>query len=267
MRAGARRGAGSWSRSARSPPTPSTRADVFLPTLGVGREERHHAPTSRDACMRLARLITPEGTTMDDWRIAAGAGAAVRRRLRLRHRRGRAGRDRPRRARVRGRRRRARRPRARRRGAPDRRLPRRDRVPARARGHHRALVGADPARRRRRRVAPLDLGTGAVAASGTGADPIKPGLASGERRRKTGVGRGGGPDRHRGARGAPRLHVWDRAVTAPVPTPPDAYSLRLVAARTLYDAGRHRVVEPVARRRSRPAPRSSCTRATSDASA
>jgi hypothetical protein len=36
----------------------------------------------------------------------------------------------------------------------------------------------------------------------------------------------------------PALHRWDRAATAPAPAPPDAYSLRLVAARTLYDAGR-----------------------------
>ncbi|MET0921133.1 MAG: molybdopterin dinucleotide binding domain-containing protein, partial [Acidimicrobiia bacterium] len=35
----------------------------------------------------------------------------------------------------------------------------------------------------------------------------------------------------------PTLHEWDRTVTPPAPSPPDAYSLRLVAARTLYDAG------------------------------
>ncbi len=37
---------------------------------------------------------------------------------------------------------------------------------------------------------------------------------------------------------APGLYRWDRVATAPVAVPPDAYSLRLVAARTLYDAGR-----------------------------
>ncbi len=36
----------------------------------------------------------------------------------------------------------------------------------------------------------------------------------------------------------PALHVWDRAASTPATMPPDAYSLRLVAARTLYDAGR-----------------------------
>jgi predicted molibdopterin-dependent oxidoreductase YjgC len=83
------------------------------------------------------------------------------------------------------------------------------------------------------------LGTGAVAASGTGSDPIKPGLASGE-----------APEEDEEAAEEvveaaaeelatrPALHVWDRSFTAPVALPPDAYSLRLVAARTLYDAGR-----------------------------
>jgi predicted molibdopterin-dependent oxidoreductase YjgC len=36
----------------------------------------------------------------------------------------------------------------------------------------------------------------------------------------------------------PDLYRWDRDATAPDAVPPDAYSLRLVAARTLYDAGR-----------------------------
>jgi anaerobic selenocysteine-containing dehydrogenase len=84
-----------------------------------------------------------------------------------------------------------------------------------------------------------NLGTGAVAASGTGSDPIKPGLASGE-----------APEEDEESAeeavqtateelaGHPDLHVWDRVITPPVPTPPDAYSLRLVAARTLYDTGR-----------------------------
>ena len=36
----------------------------------------------------------------------------------------------------------------------------------------------------------------------------------------------------------PALHEWDRVASSPAATPPDAYSLRLVAARTLYDAGR-----------------------------
>ena len=37
---------------------------------------------------------------------------------------------------------------------------------------------------------------------------------------------------------APDLYVWDATAEAPAPVPTDAYSLRLVVARTLYDAGR-----------------------------
>jgi predicted molibdopterin-dependent oxidoreductase YjgC len=37
---------------------------------------------------------------------------------------------------------------------------------------------------------------------------------------------------------SPDLYDWDREAQAPGAVPPDAYSLRLVAARTLYDAGR-----------------------------
>ena len=43
---------------------------------------------------------------------------------------------------------------------------------------------------------------------------------------------------------APALHVWDRAVPELRTDPPDAYSLRLVVARTLYDNGRATVLEP-----------------------
>ena len=106
---------------------------------------------------------------------------------------------------VRGCRRRAHAPRARRRGAPDRRLPRRDRVPGRARAHHRPLVGADQARRRGRRVAPV------LARHGRGGGErhrLRPDQARTRQRRGAGGGRsgrrGGGRGRRRGARGAPR---------------------------------------------------------------
>jgi anaerobic selenocysteine-containing dehydrogenase len=83
------------------------------------------------------------------------------------------------------------------------------------------------------------LGTGAVAASGTGSDPIKPGLASGEAPEEDEESAEVAVEAATDALAArPDLHVWDRAIAPPVPTPPDAYSLRLVAARTLYDAGR-----------------------------
>ncbi len=83
------------------------------------------------------------------------------------------------------------------------------------------------------------LGTGAVAASGTGSDPIKPGLASGEAPEADEESAEEAVEAATEVLAArPELHVWDRVVASPVPTPPDAYSLRLVAARTLYDAGR-----------------------------
>jgi anaerobic selenocysteine-containing dehydrogenase len=81
------------------------------------------------------------------------------------------------------------------------------------------------------------VGTGAVEASGTGSlSTIKPGLTEAD---------GGDaeivPDLVDEAaavlEAAPALHVWDAAAPAAVADPPDAYSLRLVAARTLYDAG------------------------------
>ena len=48
----------------------SARAHVFLPTPVWG--EKNGSMTNLEGrVMRLARLVTPEGTTMDDWRIAA----------------------------------------------------------------------------------------------------------------------------------------------------------------------------------------------------
>jgi anaerobic selenocysteine-containing dehydrogenase len=74
-------------------------------------------------------------------------------------------------------------------------------------------------------------------------EPIKPGVAA-----EPGLATNAAPEDEAGAEDAveaaaeelqqrPALHVWDREVSAPTPAPPDAYSLRLVAARTLYDAG------------------------------
>ena len=82
------------------------------------------------------------------------------------------------------------------------------------------------------------LGSGAVAASGTGADvTIKPGLATGDAPKDDEAAETAVETATEQLRARPALHAWDRTVTAPAPTPPDAYSLRLVAARTLYDAG------------------------------
>ena len=218
------------------------------PRCGVRRTAA--PPTSRAGCMRLARLITPEGTTMDDWRIAAGARAALRRRLRPRDRRRRPGRDRAGRAGPRRRRRRAHPPGARRRGAADRRLPRRDRAPARARRHHRRVVGADQARRSppTRRTCRRS-GTGAVEASGTGADATDQARARDrDRPRGRSGGRGRGRDRDRGARGAARA-----ARVGPRGVGPGAGAARRVQSppRGRPHALRrrtHRVGEPVAGR-------------------
>ena len=73
--------------------------------------------------------------------------------------------------------------------------------------------------------------------TGVSWEPIKPGLAAEDTETshdtETTVAAAGDA-----LAAAPDLYVWDRAASAPVPVPPDAYSLRLVAARTLYDAGR-----------------------------
>ena len=56
--------------SARSPPTAASTPTSFLPVTVWG--ERTAATTNLEGrVQRLARMVTPEGTTMDDWRIAA----------------------------------------------------------------------------------------------------------------------------------------------------------------------------------------------------
>ena len=72
----------------------AARADVFLPT-SVWGEKSGTTTNLEGRVMRQARRITPEGTTLEDWRIAQEPAGALRRRVRSRHRRGRAGRDRP----------------------------------------------------------------------------------------------------------------------------------------------------------------------------
>ena len=93
------------------------------------------------------------------------------------------------------------------------------------------------------------LGTGAVAASGTGADvTIKPGLATGDAPEDEDAAEAAVETAVEELESRPALHVWDRAVTAPdadaarrVQSPPRGrpHALRRRA---------HRVVEPVARR-------------------
>jgi NADH-quinone oxidoreductase subunit G len=84
------------------------------------------------------------------------------------------------------------------------------------------------------------VGTGVVEATGTGSTTtVKPGLtevepraASQEEARKV------GSDAREALAAGPPLHEWDR-VTGPAPSERrDAYALRLVSGRKLYDAGR-----------------------------
>ena len=216
----------------------AARADVFLPT-SVWGEKGGTTTNLEGRVQRLARLITPEGTTMDDWRIAqelaarfdvdfgfdtvddvldeiariapafAGVDAELMRRARD--------------------------------GAV---LPIAE-FPDEIVFQH--VLGVSTGRSWepiKPGVAAVEshlssLGTGAVAASGTGSDPIKPGLATGEAPEED------EESAEEAVEAAaedlatrPDLHVWDRSISPPVPTPADAYSLRLVAARTLYDAGR-----------------------------
>jgi NADH-quinone oxidoreductase subunit G len=215
----------------------AARADVFLPTSVWG--EKDGSTTNLEGrVQRVTRLITPEGTTMDDWRIAqelaarfgaefgyetvedvqdeiarvapafAGVDAELLRRARD--------------------------------GAvlPIAEFP--DEIvfthvlgvtTGRSWEPIKPGVAADESHL-------SSLGTGAVAASGTGSDAIKPGLATGDAPED-----GKAADEavetateHLAAR--PALHVWDRSFEAPSARPPDAYGLRLVAAHTLYDAGR-----------------------------
>jgi NADH-quinone oxidoreductase subunit G len=216
----------------------AARADVFLPT-SVWGEKTGTATNLEGRVQRLARLVTPEGLTMEDWRIAQELAARF---------------------------------------GTDFGFETVEDVQDEIAAVAPAFAGVDAELVRRARdgaVLPIgefpdeivfqhvlgvttgrswepikpgvaadeshlsSIGTGAVAASGTGSDPIKPGLTAAE-----------GPEEDEHAAGEavesaaedlaarPALHVWDRSLAAPVATPPDAYSLRLVAARTLYDCGR-----------------------------
>ena len=217
--------------------TPPARADVFLPDDGVGREDRHACRTSRVGCSasrgssrpraprwttgasrpssRRASASTSASTTVDDVqdeiaRVApafAGVDAALVRRARD--------------------------------GAvlPIAEHPDEIVLHSALGVERRRVVGADPARRRVRRDAPVVDGHG---------------RGRGERHR---VAQHDQARAHRGGRRRRRARARARRAaaadlgprprstsgTGAAPTdaadPPDAYSLRLVAARTLYDAG------------------------------
>jgi NADH-quinone oxidoreductase subunit G len=224
-------------------PSDVERADVFLPT-SVWGEKTGTMTNLEGRVLRVTRLVTPEGTTMDDWRIAAE--------LALRF-------------------------------GTDFALDTVEDVQDHIARHAPAYAGVDADLLRRARdgaVVPVSehpdeivfhsvigvttgvswepirpgvaadeshlssVGTGVVSASGTGSlTTIKPGLAAEDTEASHDT------ERTVAAAGealaaAPDLYRWDRVASAPVPVPPDAYSLRLVAARTLYDAGRTAASSP-----------------------
>jgi NADH-quinone oxidoreductase subunit G len=214
------------------------RADVFLPT-SVWGEKAGSTTNLEGRVMRQARLITPEGTTMDDWRIAAELAARFGidfgfdtvedvqeeiARVAPAH----AGLDANliRRARD---------------GAV---LPIAD-FPEEIVVHSvlglttglswepiRPGVAADETHL-------SALGTGAVEASGAGADlTIKPGLATADTPEDAVVAEQVVAHAASALAAAPALYRWDLDAPPPMSLAPDAYSLRLVAARTLYDGGR-----------------------------
>jgi NADH-quinone oxidoreductase subunit G len=215
----------------------AARADVFLPT-SVWGEKGGSTTNLEGRVMRQARLITPEGTTMEDWRIAQELASRFGVDFGL-----------------------------------DTVEDVQDEIARIAPAH--AGVDAEFIRRARdgavlpvadfpdeivfqdvlglttgRTWEPIKpgvaadeshlsaIGTGAVAASGTGSDAIKPGLATGDAPEDDEAAEAAVETATEELEARPALHEWDRTFSAPAPVPPDAYSLRLVAARTLYDAGR-----------------------------
>ena len=182
--------------------------------------------------MRLARLVTPEGMTMDDWRIAQELATALRRRLRAtrpsRTCRTRSPASRPRSPGVD-----AELVRRARDGAvlPDRRLPRRDRASTPCRVSTRACRGSrsSPASPPTSRTSALDRRDGR--------GRRRRDQAGRQRRGPDGRAADDGRGSRRGSR-PPRCTSGTARSRRRCPMPPDAYSLRLVAARTLYDAGR-----------------------------
>jgi NADH-quinone oxidoreductase subunit G len=185
----------------------SAGAHVFLPTPVWG-EKNGSATNLEGRVVRLARLVTPEGMTMDDWRIAAE--------LALRF-------------------------------GTDFGLDTVEDVQNEIARVAPAYAGVDAlllGRARDGAVVPIADFPGEIVfhpVAGVSADvswePIRPTPAIAS-----------DPDSDTADSDAvatalpdapsPDLYEWDREAQAPDAVPPDAYSLRLVAARTLYDAGR-----------------------------
>jgi NADH-quinone oxidoreductase subunit G len=188
----------------------SERAHVFLPTSVWG--EKNGSTTNLEGrVMRLARLVTAVGTTMDDWRIAAE--------LALRF-------------------------------GIDFGLETVEDVQNEIARVAPAYAGVDAALLNRARdgaVVPIADHPGEIVfhpvagvSAGVSWEPIRP-TAAVESDPDEAIPEADGDETQATAgeaAAAPDLYRWDRDAAAPVAIPPDAYSLRLVAARTLYDAGR-----------------------------
>jgi NADH-quinone oxidoreductase subunit G len=205
----------------------AARADVFLPVSAWG-EKAGSTTNIEGRVMRMARLVTPEGTTMTDWRVAAE--------LALRF-------------------------------DVDFNFATVEEVQDEIARVAPAHAGVDATLLRRARdgaVLPIRefpdeivLHSADGFAAGRSWEPIAPTAEESVPGAEL-HGAAGGTDAADGtedadatvdaevtaasdvpaAPDAPALYQWDRAVTAPPKVPTDAYSLRLVAARTLYDSGR-----------------------------
>jgi predicted molibdopterin-dependent oxidoreductase YjgC len=214
----------------------AARADVFLPT-SVWGEKTGTMSNLEGRVQRVAQLVTPEGTTMEDWRIAAEVASRF---------------------------------------GVEFGFERVDDVQDELARIAPAFAGVDASLVRRARdgaVLPISehadeivlhsalgvsagvswepiqpgvaddethmssMGTGAVEASGTGSlSTIKPGLTEADGGDAETV-----PELVEEAtavlEAAPALHVWSGTAPTRTVEPVDAYSLRLVVARTLYDDG------------------------------
>ena len=193
-------------------------ADVFLPTTVWG-EKAGSSTNLEGRVQRLARLITPEGSTMDDWRIAAELAARL---------------------------------------GTDFGLYTVEEVQdeiARVAPAHRGVTAELLRRARDGAVLPiaehpdeLVFAAPTAFASGPSWEPIAPAtLEAAEDVGADDDSADGAADSEatmEDAPALPALHEWDRTAPAPATVPPDAYSLRLVAARTLYDAGRTAASSP-----------------------
>ena len=190
------------------------RCDVFLPVTLWG--EKGGSTTNLEGrIQRMGRRVSPEGTAMDDWRIAAELAFRF---------------------------------------GVDLDLETVDEVTdeiARLAPAHRGVTSRLLGAARDGVVVPIVdhrdelVFTSAGMASELGWEPIRPGTvpslgqapgdapSDGEIDEITAVDDSAAP-----ATELPEVLVWDRAVTSPPAPPPDGYALRLVAGRKLYDAGR-----------------------------